>query len=156
MKMREKWLFEALLPTAQAYQFEADKMVLRSARKTGQNSKLPLNIPFPQLAGEAKSIPLDNAPNVIRGKSWKTGIYVIERDSKQIYVGMSSNLAARISNHRNCLSHLRIPRKGYTVTVFYYPNATIQQLKSIERDYRKRFPGNFSHQNDTEFENLVW
>jgi predicted GIY-YIG superfamily endonuclease len=147
MKMQERWLFEAPLTTT--------KPEHRRPRKI-QNSKQPQNISLPPKAGEAKSIPLDNAPNVMRSKFWKMGIYVIERDSKQIYIGMSSNLAARISSHRNCLSHLRIPRKGYTVTVFHYPNATVQQLKAVERDYRKRFPGNFSHQNDTEFENLVW
>jgi predicted GIY-YIG superfamily endonuclease len=147
MKIQERWLFEAPLTTAKPEDRRPQKI---------QNSKQPQNISLPPKAGEAKSIPLDNAPKVIRGKSCKTGIYVIERNSKQVYVGMSSNLVERISGHRNCLSHLRIPRKGYAVTVFHYPNATVQQLKAIERNYRKRFPGNFSHQNDTEFENLVW
>lgn len=140
------WLFEIPFPE------KPDFM----AAKKGQRPQQAQNAPLLQPAGIEKSMKLDQAPNRIRQLKWKEGIYFIERDSKQIYVGQSGSLAERISAHRNCLSHLRIPRGNYTVTVFYYPGSTESQRLALERNYRKRFPSDFSQQNDIELENPAW
>lgn len=105
---------------------------------------------------QTKLIPLADAPRLIkRSKVSNHGIYVIFKRirsnprsiGERVYVGKSVNLASRIGQHRWCLTHLKANISDYKVKVYYFPAGT--DLKAREREYRRIFPGKFSHQIDT-------
>ena len=103
---------------------------------------------------QSNQIPLAQAPNEIRKKGWKRGVYVIFNKGNHVYVGQSMQLPDRIGSHRLCLTHLKLPTEPFTVQVFHYPNANENTLKAKERAYRKKYPNDFSHQKDTEMDDF--
>lgn len=103
------------------------------------------------LAGELPKMPLSRASvrriraAIAKLKIKPGGVYVIFRNNSRIYVGQSTNLPKRLNSHLWCLTHFRISPATYEVKVFFFPKASSQSLKNLEREYRRRFPIKFSH-----------
>jgi peptidoglycan hydrolase-like protein with peptidoglycan-binding domain len=104
---------------------------------------------------QSNLIPLAQAPNEIRKKGWKRGVYVIFKNQQHVYVGQSIDLPARIGQHRLCLTHLKISPENFQIKVFHYPNANENTLKAKEREYRNKYPKDFTQQNDTEMDDFT-
>jgi hypothetical protein len=146
----KSWLFELPFPE------RADYMAAPGKLRKGKPSNTKPQISVPKPTAVSGRIALETAPLEIRKMKWERGIYVIFRDGKQVYVGKAdkTRLAIRIAQHRTCLRHLRIPTTNYEVKVFHFPHATAEQIHVAERNYRHSFPKDFSHQRNTEWEDV--
>lgn len=95
-------------------------------------------------APSIRRIPLNNAPNLLRERRWKRGVYVIFRGPKRVYVGSSFNLPIRLGQHRLSVNRMGAGVENYKVKVFHFPTANRRTLEAREDEYRRRFPGRYS------------
>jgi hypothetical protein len=97
-----------------------------------------------------RRIPLNTAPEDMRRRQWRSGVYVIFDGPNRVYVGSSSNLPQRLGYHlwyatriyRRIANHL-------SVKVFHFPGANLRTLRAHEHRYKTRFPIRFEQQTHT-------